>query len=356
MAYYSSQLKTLLELTVKREATDLHLSVGHPPILRINGQLTPLKEEPVLTPDDTERLARFLLTDQQEERLLKEREIDFSYEFEKKARFRANVFYRRGVISIALRRIPIKIPTLDELNRPAILHRFAQAEQGFLLITGPSSHGKSTTLASLVDEINHTRPVHIITIEDPIEFVFEDDKAVIDQREVGSDTLSFPKALRSALRQDPDVIMVGEMRDPETISTALTAAETGHLVLSTLHTNSAAETIHRIVDSFPGEQQNQVRSQLSGCLLGIISQRLLPRLRGGLTVACEIMINTPATANLIRENKIYEIPSIIQTSSESGMMSLNKSLAELVKKREISLETALAYSLNPDELLILLRE
>ena len=235
------------------------------------------------------------------------------------------------------------------------MHEFIRSSQGFVLITGPSSQGKSTTLAALIDEINHTRAVHIITIEDPIEYVFEDDRSIIDQRELNSDTLSFAKALKSTFRQDPDVIMVGEMRDPETIGTAITAAETGHLVLATLHTNSAAQTIHRIVDTFPGSQQSQIRAQLSGSLLGVLSQRLVPRIKGGLIPACEIMLNTPAVANLIRENKIHEIPMVIETSAEIGMISLNRYLANLVRSKEIALEVAQNYSLNPAELRNLVR-
>jgi len=235
------------------------------------------------------------------------------------------------------------------------LHEFTKPTQGFILITGPSSHGKSTTLAALIDEINHTRADHIITIEDPIEYVFEDDRAIVDQREVYHDTLSFSGALRSAFRQDPDVIMVGEMRDPETMATAITAAETGHLVFATLHTNSAAQTIHRIVDSFPAAQQDQIRAQLSGSLLGVVSQRLIPSIKGGLIPACEVMLSTPAISNLIRENKTHEIPLVIETSAEVGMISLNRYLANLVKRKEISLENAFNYSLNPAELRILIR-
>jgi twitching motility protein PilT len=308
-----------------------------------------------LTVADTQGLAFALLSDEQKQRLLNVKEIDFSYHFEGKARFRVNVFFQKGTISAALRLIPTKIPTIEELNLPSVLHRFTQPSQGFVLLCGPSSQGKSTTLAALIDEINHTRADHIITIEDPIEYVFEDDRAIIDQREVYQDTLSFARALRSTFRQDPDVIMVGEMRDPETISIALSAAETGHLVFSTLHTNSAAQTIHRIVDSFPAEQQSQVRAQLSGSLLGVVSQRLIPRIKGGLIPACEIMITTPAVANLIRENKIHELPMVIETSAEIGMISLNRYLAKLVKAKEISLDSALNYSLDPVELRTLVR-
>lgn len=350
MSSYQEELKKFIEIATKTEASDLHFSVGHPPILRINGGLLPIPKEKKLSQKDTEGLALQLMTKEQSERFLKEKEIDFSFSYEDKIRFRVNIFFEMGNIAVAMRLIPKKIRTIEELQLPPILHQFTIAHQGFVLVTGPSSHGKSTTLAAMIDEINHTRADHIITIEDPIEYVFEDDKCIIDQREVGLDTLSFAKALRATFRQDPDVIMVGEMRDPETISTAITAAETGHLVFATLHTNSAAQTIHRIVDSFPPEQQEQIRAQLSGSLLGIISQRLIPRVKGGLIPACEVMICTPAIQNLIRENKIHEIPGVIEVSSSIGMISLNRSLADLVKKKEITLENALAYSLNPTEL------
>jgi len=355
MTNHATQLKELLELTVKEQASDLHLSVGHPPVLRIADRLVPLLKKPKLSPEDTRGLAEALMTQEQLQRFLQEKEIDFSYSFQEMARFRVNVFFQRGGVSCSLRLIPAKIRTIEELNLPSIIHQFARATQGFVLISGPSSHGKSTTLAALIDEINHTRTDHIITIEDPIEYVFEDDRAIIDQREVYQDTLSFARALRSTFRQDPDVIMVGEMRDPETMATAITAAETGHLVFATLHTNSAAQTMHRIVDSFPSEQQNQIRAQLSGSLLGVVSQRLIPRIKGGLIPACEVMLNTPATANLIRENKAHELPLVIETSAEMGMISLNRALANLVKMKEISLENAINYSLNPAELKMLVR-
>jgi twitching motility protein PilT len=355
MPDYNSQLRDLLDFTIQEKASDLHISVGHPPVLRITGRLIPLTKFKTITPEDSQGLAFELMTDEQRERFLQKKEIDFSYSFEGKARFRVNIFFESGNISSALRLIPTKIPTIEELNLPPILHQFTKSSQGFILITGPSSHGKSTTLAALIDEINHTRADHIITIEDPIEYVFTDDRCIIDQREVYQDTLSFAQALRSTFRQDPDVIMVGEMRDLETMATAISAAETGHLVFATLHTNSASQTIHRVVDSFPPEQQNQIRAQLSGSLLGVISQRLIPRIKGGLIPACEIMINTPAVANLIRENKIHELPLIIETSFELGMISLNRSLANLVRAKEISLDNALLYSLEPNELRKLLR-
>ena len=355
MANYTEQIKELLEITIKEQASDLHISVGHPPVLRLAGRLVPLVKMKKLDAIDTQGLAFALLSDEQKQRVLGVKEIDSSYNFENKARFRINIFFQKGYVSCALRQIPARIPTLDELNLPPILHKFTQPTQGFVLFCGPSSQGKSTTLAALIDKINHTRADHIITIEDPIEYVFKADRAIIDQREVYQDTLSFARALKSTFRQDPNVIMVGEMRDPETMAIALSAAETGHLVFSTLHTNSASQSIHRIVDSFPSEQQSQIRAQLSGSLLGVVSQRLIPRIKGGLIPACEIMITTPAVANLIRENKIHELPIVIETSAEIGMISLNRYLANLIKAKEISLESALTYSFDTVELKTLVR-
>ena len=352
---YINQLEELLELTIKEQASDLHLSFNYQPTLRIAGKLVPLLKKKKLFPEDTKNFAQILLQEEQYERFLKEKEIDFSYNFKDKFRFRVNIFFEKGKISIALRLIPLEIKTIEELNLPSILHEFTKATQGFVLVTGPSSQGKSTTLAAMIDEINKTRTDHIITIEDPIEYIFEDNKSIVDQREVYQDTLSFARALRSTFRQDPDVIMVGEMRDLETMATAITAAETGHLVFATLHTNSASQSIHRVVDSFPSGQHDQIRAQLSGSLLGVISQRLIPRIKGGLIPACEIMISTPAVANLIRENKIHELPLVIETSAEKGMISLNRSLANLIKGGEVSLESALSYSLNPVELKMLIR-
>ncbi len=353
---YIAKLKTLLSQTIKQQASDLHLSVGHPPIIRITGRLVPLSRKGNLSSSDIEGLAYSLMSDSQRQKFLAQKEIDFSYAFDGKARFRINIFFQRGNISCALRLLPGKIPTIEELNLPNVLHQFTAPSQGFVLVTGPSGQGKSTTLASLIDEINHNRAEHIITIEDPIEYVFEDDLSIIDQREVHQDTLSFGRALRSTFRQDPNVIMVGEMRDLETMGTALTAAETGHLVFTTLHTNSASQTIHRVVDVFPSEQQGQIRAQLSGSLLGVIAQRLIPRIKGGLIPACEIMFATPAIANLIRENKIHEVPLVIETSADLGMITMNKSLANLIRAREISMETAMNYSLDPAELKSLIRK
>lgn len=347
---YELYLKQLLEATIKNDASDLHISEGHPPVMRISRKLTFLEKEKPLTAEDTQGVSFALMSEEQIAKFVKNKEIDFSYNFEDRARFRVNVFYQTGTVSAALRLVPDRIRSLEELKLPVRLHQFCEYAQGFVLIVGPSSHGKSTTLAAMIDEINHTRAAHIITIEDPIEYLFKDDKSMINQRELHVDTLSFARALKSTFREDPDVIMVGEMRDTETMATAITAAETGHLVFATLHTNSAAQTIHRIVDNFHGDQQSQVRAQLASSLAGIISQRLVPAIGGGVVPACEIMFNTPAISNLIRDNKIYEIPLVIETSSESGMISLNRSLSELVRKGIVDIENAVKFSNNPREL------
>jgi len=351
MTDYKKELKDLILAVIKEGASDLHLSVGLHPIIRVNGVLMPLVGQPILSPQDTEGLARALLSDINQERLKTDKEVDFSYQFEDKARFRGNVFYQKGFLSCSLRLIPPIVKPLKDLNLPvSALEYFASKKQGFFLVVGPIGHGKSTTLASMIDFINHTRAENILTIEDPIEYLFVQDKSIINQREVYFDTASFQRALRSMFREDVNVAMIGEMRDPETISTAITAAETGHLILSSLHTNSAAQTINRIIDSFPATQQNQIRTQLSSTLLGIFSQRLVPRISGGRIPAYELLINNNAVANLIRETRIHEIDTVIETSLEQGMVSLNRSLLDLVKKGEITIETAINYSLNPREL------
>jgi twitching motility protein PilT len=352
---YLTYFKKLLGITVEQEASDLDISVNYVPHIRVTGQLVPLGKEPIVLPKDSEGLAFALMTEAQKKKFLEEKEIDFSYQYEDKGRFRINVFYQRGSVSLALRFVPTKIRTIEELNLPPILHDFTRRTQGLVLVTGATSQGKSTSLAAMIDEINHTRAVHIITVEDPIEYTYSVQRAVIDQREVGIDTFNFNNALRASLRQNPDVIMVGEMRDLETISTTLTAAETGHLVFATLHTNSASQTIHRIVDVFPAEQQSQVRFQLSSSLLGIVSQRLIPRIQGGFIPVCEVMICNNAVSTLIRESKIHEIPAVIETSSKEGMISLNRSLVDLVRKKEISLKNAMDYALDPNEVKNLLR-
>jgi len=352
---YLEYFKKLLDTVVAEEASDLDISVGHAPNIRITGQLVPLSQEQIITAKDAEGLAFSILTENQRKKLIEEKEVDISYQHEDKGRFRFNIFYQRGNISIAARFISSKIRTIEDLNLPSILHDFVNRTQGLVLVTGATSQGKSTTLAAMIDEINHTRSVHIITVEDPIEYTYPIERAIIDQREVGIDTMNFNNALRSSLRQNPDVIMVGEMRDLETIATTITAAETGHLVFATLHTNSAAQTIHRIVDVFPAEQQEQIRFQLSASLLGIVSQRLIPRIKGGFIPVCEVMTCNNAVSNLIRENKIHEIPAVIETSAKEGMISLNRAMVDLVRKKEISLKNAMDYSLNPSEIGNLLR-
>ena len=348
MPTIQQELEDLLLNTLQLNASDLHLSVGYKPIMRVDGALLPLNEFSILTSEHASDLVFHLLGERKNE-FIEKKELDFSYGFRDKARFRVNVFFEKGFISAALRLIPSKIKTIEELGLPPSLHQVCKLKQGFVLMTGPSGHGKSTTLASIIDDINHERAEHIITIEDPIEYLFIGDKSLVNQREVGNDTQSFHKALNSILREDPNIIMIGEIRDPETIAAALTAAETGHLVFSSLHTNSASQTINRIIDVFPADQQNQIRFQLANTLSAVISQRLLPRVSGGRIPAAEIMFANNAVSNLIRENKTHQLDLIIETSLESGMISLNRSLAELIRRGEILPETAMAYSLNPKE-------
>ncbi len=353
-ADYSAKLKELLETTARQNASDLHIAVGRRPTLRIDGTLVPFAKEEIVTPEAAEGLVTALLTEDQKKKLATDRQVDFAYSFEDKARFRVDAYYQRGYLAAALRLINARIRTVEELGLPPILHDFAKLSQGFVLVVGPAGHGKSTTLAAILDEVNHTRGDHIITVEDPIEYLFTQDRGIISQREVGSDVPTFDDGLRTLLRQDPDVVMIGEMRDAHSIGTAMTAAETGHLVFSTLHTNSASQTIDRIIDSFPAEQQGQVISQLSATLVAIVSQRLLPKIDGGRVPALEIMIVNSAIRNLIREKKIYQIDLVIETSLQEGMITLNRSMAALVKNKIISLENAELYSINPSELRILM--
>ncbi|MDZ4284270.1 MAG: type IV pilus twitching motility protein PilT [Patescibacteria group bacterium] len=345
---YKRELDELIEIVVGEGGSDLHFAVGAHPTIRVSGSLIPLLKKPVLAADDSLGFMKALLDDEEKEQaFLTTKEVDFSYAYKEGVRFRGNGFFQRGGISIALRHIPNTVPSLKELNLPPILESFAQRPQGFFLAVGPVGQGKSTTLAAIIDLINQTRAEHIVTIEDPIEYVFVPKKSLIEQREVHVDTDDFHTALQSVFRQDVDVIMVGEMRGPETISTAVTASETGHLVLSTLHTNNAAQTIDRIIDTFPAGQQDQIRVQLAGSLAGIFSQRLLPRIAGGLIPAYELLLNTNAVANLIRERRTHEINTVIETGSEHGMVEMNRSLVELVQKGEITVENAFAYSINP---------
>jgi len=354
MEDFKTKLQELMLMVAKQNASDLHIGVGKKPSLRIDGVLVPIEREPILTPEAAEGLVMAMLTEDQKKEFIVRKELDLSFSFEDKARFRVNVYHQRTFKAAALRLIPSNIRTIDQLGLPPILKDFTRLSQGFILMVGPAGHGKSTTLAALVDEINHNRTEHIITVEDPVEYLFVQDRSIISQREVRSDTPTFHKALRSLLRQDPDVVMIGEMRDPESISTAMTAAETGHLVFSTLHTNSAAQTIDRIIDSLPSDQQGQVTSQLAATLVAIVSERLVPRIGGGRVPACEIMVVNSAIRNLIRERKAYQIDLVIETSLQEGMMTLNRSLAILAKQKVISLENAELYSLNPAELKILL--
>lgn len=343
---YKKEIDELVDLILKEGASDLHLSAGRSPIIRVAGSLIPLVRRPAVTEVDMKGYINVFLSDQGKSILESRKDIDFSYSLSH-ARFRGNVYYRQGAPAIALRLIPKSIRTLSELNLPPILESFTRKSQGFFLVVGPIGQGKSTTLASLIEMINQTRTEHILTIEDPIEYLFESKKSIIDQREVRMDTPDFSDALTAMFRQDIDVCMVGEMRDAITIGTAVTAAETGHLVFSTLHTNNAAQTIDRIIDSFPPAQQDQIRVQLAGSLSGIFSQRLIPRISGGLVPAYELLINNNAVSNLIRERRTHELNSVIETGSEQGMIDLNRCLAELVRSGEISVENAYLYSTNP---------
>lgn len=349
MAISKHNFEDLLAVVVKENASDLHIAVGRHPTLRVDGALTPLLSEEVITPEASQNFIFSMLTDEHRERFLQEKEFDFSYNFRDRARFRVNIFFQRGFMGAALRLIPSKVRTLEELRMPSGLEDLIK-QQGFLLLVGPTGHGKSTTVAALIDFINHTRADHIITIEDPIEYLFVSDRSIIDQREIGIDTSDFHRALKSMFREDVDVGMIGEMRDAETMATAVTAAETGHLILSSLHTNNAAQTIDRIIDTFVAAQQDQIRTQLASTLIGIVSQRLIPRVSGGLIPAVEILKANSAVRNLIRENRVHEIDLVIDTHADEGMVSLNRSLIDLVRQGEISVENAIAYSLNPEEL------
>lgn len=344
---YKHELEDIIDILRTENGSDIHFTVSSHPIIRVAGSLIPLIKRPVLTTSDVLGLLRVMITKEQEERFLEMHELDFSYAAKDGIRFRGNAFVQKGAVSIALRHIPNTIRTFSELGLPPILEIFTQRPQGFFLCVGPVGQGKSTTLAAMVELINANRAEHIVTIEDPIEYIFEPKRALVEQREVGIDTADFSTGLHSAFRQDVDVIMVGEMRGRDTIGTAVTAAETGHLVFSTLHTNNAAQTIDRIIDTFPAGQQDQIRIQLSGSLAGIFSQRLIPRIAGGLVPAYELLINNAAVSNLIRERRTHEIQTVIETGLEHGMIDMNRSLVELVQKGEITVENAFTYSTNP---------
>ncbi|MCX7885181.1 MAG: type IV pilus twitching motility protein PilT [Caloramator sp.] len=338
----------LLSKAVELNASDLHITVGLPPTMRINGVLLPYGNEK-LTPNDTEEYTKCILTEEQYEKYISEGEIDLSYSIQGKGRFRANIFRQRGSDAMALRTVALQMPTLEKLEMPQIIKSLCKKNRGLILVTGPTGSGKSTTLAAMINEINNTRSGHIITLEDPIEYLHKHKKSIVNQREVGHDTKSYSSALRAALREDPDVILVGEMRDLETISIAITAAETGHLVMSTLHTIGASKTIDRIVDVFPPHQQQQIKVQLSAVLEGIISQQLIPKSNGdGRVCALEIMVATPAIRNLIREGKTHQIDSAVQTGGKYGMKTMDMSLVELYKKGIITYDDALTYCVDKD--------
>ena len=340
----------LLEV-IERNASDLHLTAGAHPTVRIRGRLQPLEEYPVMTTEQTREIVYSILSNDQRQRLETDWQIDFAYSIPDRARFRVNAYYQRAAIGAAFRLIPATIKTVDELGLPLVLHDLAKRPRGFVLVTGPTGSGKSTSLAAVIDEINATREEHIMTIEDPIEFLHGHKKCIVNQREIGSDAQSFGAGLKAALRQDPDVILVGEMRDLETIHTALTAAETGHLVFATLHTQDTPQTIDRIIDVFPANQQQQVRVQLSVALQGIITQQLLPTADGaGRIAACEVLLATPAIRNLIREGKTHQIYSSLQTGANIGMQTMDAALATLVRKGKITQKLAESRSSTPDEL------
>ena len=352
---YKKQLDNLIEMTAQKGGSDLHLSPGHHPTMRVDSRLIPLTDQPILDKQLLENLVFSILGEERKAIFLAQKELDFAYELNDDVRCRANVYQARGNFAAAFRFIPKNIRTTEELNLPPAIKIFSKLSQGFVLAVGPNGHGKSTTLAALIDLINHERAEKIVTIEDPIEYIFSPDRSIIDQRELYQDTLSFGKALRSTFRENVNVIMVGEMRDYETMSAAVSAAETGHLVFASLHTNNAAQTVQRVIDSFPPEQQRQIISQLADTISGVISQRLIPRTKGGLIPAVELMIANSAVRTLIRDGRIQQLNLAIDTGSDVGMISLNRSLADLLRRKEISMEQAEFYSLNPSELRMLVK-
>lgn len=350
------RIELLLEEVVKKKASDLHLQVGLPPMLRIDGILLPVAGADTLTEETVETLIFAILEEDQKQILLKDKEFDFSFAFGDLGRFRVNAFHERGNLAAALRLIPNEILTIEQLGLPPIVAKFADYPRGLVLVTGPTGSGKSTSLAALIHKINMEQAKHIITIEDPIEYTHRSKRSVIIQREVHYDTYSFSAALRSSLRQDPDVVLIGEMRDLETIASAITIAETGHLVFATLHTNSAAQSIDRMVDVFPPHQQPQIRAQLSNILMAICSQRLVPAIGGGRVAAAEILIATPAVRNIIREGKTHQLDAVIQTGAEFGMQSMDKQLVQLIHAGTVSYDEARSFAVDPDELDRLMRD
>jgi len=345
----SIRIEPLLDEVLKRDASDLHLQVGLPPMLRIDGALTQVENPMMLGPNDVRSLAYSVLDEKQRKMLEEDLELDFSFAYGNLARFRVNAFHEKGNLAVALRLIPTKIRTVEELGLPPVINTFTEYPRGLVLVTGPTGSGKSTTQAAMIDKINTERAVHIITIEDPIEYQHHHKKSIIVQREVHFDTLTFGAGLRSALREDPDVILIGEMRDLETISTAVTLAETGHLVLATLHTNSASQSIDRMIDVFPPHQQQQIRIQLSNVLQAIVSQRLIPMLGGGRVAAAEILVVNAAVRNIIRDAKTHQIDAVIQTGAEAGMQTMDTTLVKLVHEGKISYEVARGFAVNVEE-------
>jgi twitching motility protein PilT len=348
----SFNLRALLEEMIEKEASDLHITTGERPKLRIDGDITDSSVPEVLTPKDTLQLAYSVLTENQKKRFETEDELDFSFGIQNLARFRGNCFKQRGCVSMVIRMIPFNVRTFQDLGLPPVIAKLAERPRGLILVTGPTGSGKSTTLAAIIDKINKERKGHIITVEDPIEFIHRHQSCIVNQREIGTDTKSFASALKYALREDPDVILVGEMRDLETIAAALTIAETGHLALATLHTNSAAESINRIIDVFPSNQQSQVRAQLAFVLEGVVTQTLLPKAKGrGRVMACEIMVATPAIRALIRDDKIHQIYSAMQAGKKHGMQTMNDALFQLYTNHEVSQEECERVSSEPKEFL-----